>query len=185
MKIRKSQLNLTALRLKHLCAREFCQCRQGFLPSFGIRGSLAANRHGEERTARVSAGVKSEIDIEDLRREKIISFSRQNLSYSERYFAKKFEEHDLTDEVGYTRDDTFSLMSLVSAGLGVGFVPEWTQDLPNHGFDLKKVRGIDFRIGLVVAWNREDPTAARDGIIDIARSRCGRAGEVTCGKSGR
>lgn len=76
-------------------------------------------------------------------------------------------------------------MSLVSAGLGVGFVPEWTQDLPNRGFDLKKVRGIDFRIGLVVAWNREDPTAARDGIIDIARSRCGRAGEVTCGKSGR
>ncbi len=74
--------------------------------------------------------LKSEIDIEDLRSEKIISFSRQNLSYSERYFAEKFEEHDLTDNVAYTCDDTFSLVSLVSAGLGIGFVPEWTQDLP-------------------------------------------------------
>ncbi len=61
--------------------------------------------------------LKSEIDIEDLRSEKIISFSRQNLSYSERYFAEKFEEHDLTDNVAYTCDDTFSLVSLVSAGL--------------------------------------------------------------------
>ncbi|MBW9054418.1 LysR family substrate-binding domain-containing protein, partial [Rhizobium mesosinicum] len=114
--------------------------------------------------------LKSEIDLEDLRSEKIISFSRQNLSYSERYFAEKFEEHDLTDNVTYTCDDTFSLVSLVSAGLGIGFVPEWTQDLPNRSFELKKVRGIDFKIGLGVAWNREDPTAGRDDIIDIARS---------------
>lgn len=52
---------------------------------FGIHGSVTDNRPGEERTARVSAGVKSEIDIEDLRGEKIISFSRQNLSCSERW----------------------------------------------------------------------------------------------------
>ncbi|MBW9056673.1 hypothetical protein JNB85_30110 [Rhizobium mesosinicum] len=64
----------------------------------------------------------------------------------------------------------------MEAGLGVGFVPEWTQDLPNRRFELKKVRGIDFKIGLGVAWNREDPTAGRADIIDIARSlvRAGR-----------
>ncbi len=61
-------------------------------------------------------------------------------------------------------------MSLVSAGLGIGFVPEWTQDLPNRGFELKTVRGVDFKIGLGVALNREDLTAGRDDIIDIARS---------------
>lgn len=69
-------------------------------------------------------------------------------------------------------------MSLVSAGLGIGFVPEWTQDLPNRGFELREVRGVDFKIGLGVAWNWEDPTAASDDIIDIARSlvRAGRRG---------
>lgn len=49
-------------------------------------------------------------------------------------------------------------------------MPEWTQDLPNRDFELKTVRGVDFKIGLGVAWNREDPTAACDDIIDIARS---------------
>lgn len=44
------------------------------------------------------------------------------------------------------------------------------QDLPNCGFELKKVRGVDFKIRLGAAWNKEDPTAARDDIIDIARS---------------
>jgi hypothetical protein len=43
-----------------------------------------------------------------LRSEKITSPSRQNLSYSERYFVDKFEEHDLIDNVAYTCDDTFS-----------------------------------------------------------------------------
>ncbi|EJJ30063.1 LysR family regulator, partial [Rhizobium sp. CF142] len=81
-----------------------------------------------------------------------------------------FEEHDLTVNVTYTCDDTFSLVSLVSAGLDIGFAPEWTQDLPNRGFELKKVRDVDFKIGLGPAWNREDPTASRDDIIDIARS---------------
>lgn len=79
--------------------------------------------------------AQSEIGIEDLKGEKIISFSRQNLSYTERYIA-----------------------------------PEWTLDLPNRNFELRKVRGVDFRIGLGVAWSKDDPTAARDDIIDIARS---------------
>ena len=113
---------------------------------------------------------QSEIGIEDLKGEKIISFSRQNLSYTERYFAEKFEEHDLSKNVAYTCDDTFSLVLLVSAGLGIGFAPEWTLDLPNRNFELRKVRGVDFRIGLGVAWSKDDPTAARDDIIDIARS---------------
>ncbi|MCB5202615.1 LysR family transcriptional regulator [Neorhizobium sp. T786] len=119
-----------------------------------------------------------DIGIEDLRDQKIISFSRSNLSYTERYFAEKFDEHDLLGNVTYSCDDTFSLVSLVSAGLGVGFAPEWTRDLPNRNFELKKVRGVDFKIGLGVAWNKEDPTAGRDDIIDIARSLARPAGKI-------
>ncbi|TBD71748.1 LysR family transcriptional regulator substrate-binding protein [Rhizobium ruizarguesonis] len=63
--------------------------------------------------------------IDDLRSEKIIAFNRQNLSYTERYFDEKFEEYDLTRNIAYSCDDTYSLVSLVSAGLGIGFAPEW------------------------------------------------------------
>ncbi len=95
---------------------------------------------------------------------------------TERYFNEKFAEYDLTANIAFSCDDTYALVSLVSAGLGIGFAPEWTLDLPNRGFELKKVSGIDFRIGLGIAWNREDPTAGRDDIVDIARSlaRAGR-----------
>lgn len=72
--------------------------------------------------------------------------------------------------ISYTCDDTFSLVSLVSAGLGIGFAPEWTGDLPNRNVALRKVRGVDFKIGLGIAWNSEDPTTSRNDIVDIARS---------------
>lgn len=112
----------------------------------------------------------NDIGVEDLQNQKIISFSRQNLSYSERYFAEKFAEHDLTRNIAYTCDDTFSLVSLVSAGLGIGFAPEWTADLPSRNVVLREVRDFDFRIGMGIAWNAEDPTTSRDDIIDLART---------------
>lgn len=106
----------------------------------------------------------------DLKQERIISFSRSNLSYTEKYFFEKFREHGLLDNVACSCDDTLSLVSLVSAGIGVGFVPEWTKDLPNRSFLLREVEGMDFTIGLGLAWNKEDPTANRDEIVEIARS---------------
>ncbi|WP_392711195.1 LysR family transcriptional regulator [Rhizobium ruizarguesonis] len=119
--------------------------------------------------------VKEEIAIEDLRDQKIIAFNRQNLSFTERYFTEKFEQYDLTRNIAYSCDDTYSLVSLVSAGLGIGFAPEWTLDIPNRTFLLRKVRGIDFKIGLGIAWSKNDPTASRDEIVDMAKSLARRA----------
>jgi DNA-binding transcriptional LysR family regulator len=55
------------------------------------------------------------VSIEDLRDQKIIAFARNNLSYTERYFSELFEEHDLSGNIAYSCDDTFSVISLVSA----------------------------------------------------------------------
>ena len=96
-------------------------------------------------------------------------FLAPNLSYTERYFGEMFAEHDLARNIAYSCDDTFVLISLVSAGLGIGFAPQWTKFFPNRNFD-PQGEGRGFRIGMGVAWNTEDPTAARDDIIDIARS---------------
>jgi DNA-binding transcriptional LysR family regulator len=116
-----------------------------------------------------------EIDIDDLRYQNIISFSRQNLSYTERYFVEILAEHDLTRNVADSCDDTVALISLVSAGLGIGFAPQWTWDFPNRNpnrnFELRKVREAISGSAWVSPRNMEDPNAARDDIIDIARSR--------------
>jgi len=108
------------------------------------------------------------IGLEDLRAHRIISFSRSNLTYTEKYFLEKFREYGLSENIAYTCDDTLSLISLVSAGIGIGFVPEWTRDLPNRNFLLREVDGISFNIALGIAWNKEDPTANREEILGIA-----------------
>ena len=45
--------------------------------------------------------ARDDIGIADLRDQTIIAFSRQNLSYTERYFTEKFEEYDLTRNIAY------------------------------------------------------------------------------------
>lgn len=42
--------------------------------------------------------------------------------------------------------------------------------LTRAGTVLKKVTGIDLKIGLGIAWSKDDPAAAPDDIIDIART---------------
>jgi DNA-binding transcriptional LysR family regulator len=158
--------------IRHIESR---QINLGFIRPVENIGSLRFFSLAQERyllavTKGSPLALRDELSIDDLKNEKIISFSRRNLSYTERYFAKKLEEYDLTRNIAYSCDDTFSLVSLVSAGLGIGFAPEWTLELPNRNFELKTVRGVDFKIGLGIAWNKEDPTATRDDIIDIART---------------
>lgn len=110
------------------------------------------------------------VTMSDLKRARIIAFSRSNLSYTEKYFFEQFRKHGLLDQVAYSCDDTLSLVSLVAAGIGVGFLPEWTKDLPHRSFRLREVEGVDFTIGMGLAWNKEDPTANREEFVEIARS---------------
>lgn len=132
--------------------------------------SIANERYLLAVAPRSALAKARSIRMEDLRNERIISFSRNNLSYTEKYFFDAFRQNDLLKNIAYSCDDTLSLVSLVSAGLGVGFVPEWTRDLPNRKFQLREVEDLDFKIALGLAWNKEDPTANRDEIVEIAKS---------------
>ena|SRR6478735_4142071 len=85
--------------------------------------------------------MKEEIAIDDLRTEKIIAFKRQNQSFTERYFQVKFEEHGLTANIAYTCDDTYSLASLISAGLGIEFALEWTLESSKSGLRAEDGQG--------------------------------------------
>lgn len=109
------------------------------------------------------------IRLTDLRRQKIISFSRSNRSHTDAYFIEKFREYDLEQQVCYTCNDTLAMLTLVSAKVGVGFVPEWVTEIPGQNFELRAVEGIDLQIGLGLAWSTDDPTANRDSIIELCR----------------
>ncbi|KQY74922.1 hypothetical protein ASD52_24990 [Ensifer sp. Root142] len=40
------------------------------------------------------------------------------------------------------------MLTIRTASLGIGFAPEWTLDLPNRNFELRKVRGITLTVAL-------------------------------------
>jgi DNA-binding transcriptional LysR family regulator len=109
------------------------------------------------------------IHLNDLREQRIISFSRYNKSYTDAYFIEKFKEYGLDKQISYTCNDTLAMLALVSAKVGVGFVPEWVTEIPGRNFELRKVEGVDLRIGLGLAWSTDDPTANRDSIIELCR----------------
>ncbi|WP_183928557.1 LysR family transcriptional regulator [Rhizobium mongolense] len=132
--------------------------------------SIANERYFLAVPAGSALAEAEKVTMGDLKRERIISFSRSNLSYTEKFFFDQFRKHGLLDNVACSCDDTLSLVSLVSSGIGIGFVPEWTKDLPNRSFLLREVQDMSFTIGLGLAWNKDDPTANRDEIVEIARS---------------
>lgn len=147
----------------------------GFIRPLENLGSLRCLGIGQERYVLAMASDTalarlSKVTIDDLRARKIIAFARSNLSYTEDYFYRMFREYGLLDSIAYTCDDTLSLFSLVASGLGVGFVPEWMQELPNRAVVFRNVEEVDFSVALSIAWNKEDPTANRDEIVEMARS---------------
>lgn len=117
-----------------------------------------------------SLARKERLTIDDLGSQQIIAFVRSNLTYTENYFGKLYRDHDLLANITYTCEDTLSLISLVSANSGVGFAPAWARDFADRNVVLREVAGIDFDIGLDVAWNPDDPVAKKDDILEIARS---------------
>lgn len=112
---------------------------------------------------------KDAVTLGDLRQQRIISFARANQSYSERYFSAKFREYALENQIACTCNDTLSMVALVSAGVGVGFVPEWVTATPGRNFQLRSVDGVDLSINLGLAWSTDDPIADRGDILDLAR----------------
>lgn len=147
----------------------------GFIRPPYITGSLNCTTIQKERYLLAIANdnplsTKKTIRLRDLKKQKFIYFARANLTYTEKYFGSIFRETGLVDQITCTCDDTLSLISLVSAGLGIGFVPEWVDDFPNRNFTLREVDEVDLTIELGIAWRNDDPAARKDDIIEIAQS---------------
>lgn len=119
---------------------------------------------------------KSAITPDDLRKQKIIAFSRSYRLQTDENFPEEFKKFDLQKQVIYSCNDTQAMLALITAGVGVGFVPEWVREIPGRNFELRTVEGIERYIGLGLAWSIDDPTVNRDSIIELCRLLIGREG---------
>ena len=116
---------------------------------------------------------KSIVTPDDLRKQKIIAFSRAYKSQTDDNFPEEFKKYDLNQQVVYSCNDTQAMLAMITAGIGVGFVPEWVKSIPGQNFELREVEGLERHIGLGLAWSVDDPTVNRDSIIELCRTLIG------------
>ena len=62
-----------------------------------------------------------------------------------------------------------ALVALVSAGLGVTFVPSTAERMPRPGVALRPVRGLDLRFILVAIWRRGEAPATVRSFLEVLR----------------
>jgi DNA-binding transcriptional LysR family regulator len=114
------------------------------------------------------AGAQS-VALADLSSEKIIVLWKEGLGATEQYFEALFRERGLQDRIAFRCNDTVSILSLVSAGIGVGFVPGWVRGLSDPSVVLRSVLEVNYRVGLGVAWRADDPAFHPEPLVHLAR----------------
>jgi DNA-binding transcriptional LysR family regulator len=62
-----------------------------------------------------------------------------------------------------------ALVALVSAGLGVTFVPSTADRVPREGVVFRRLRGLDLRFRLVALWRGEHETPALNSFLEVLR----------------
>jgi DNA-binding transcriptional LysR family regulator len=112
---------------------------------------------------------RDQLELRDLDDQKIISLSKSGVGFTERYFDALFDRAGLTSQIAFKCNDTVSILSLVSAGLGVGFVPAWARAFSSDAVEFRDVAGVDYRLGLGVVWRGDEPAFHPDSLVRMAK----------------
>jgi DNA-binding transcriptional LysR family regulator len=62
-----------------------------------------------------------------------------------------------------------ALVALVSAGLGVTFVPGAAERMPRAGVAFRPLRGLDLEFRLVAMWRRDDAPPTVRSFVEVVR----------------
>jgi DNA-binding transcriptional LysR family regulator len=109
-----------------------------------------------------------ELRLEQLIGERIIARAKQTISPTERYFSELFIRSGLDQRIAFRCNDTVSILSLVSNGLGVGFVPGWTRGFADQSVVFKSVPEVEYEVGLGIVWRRDEPAFHSEDMIALA-----------------
>lgn len=77
-----------------------------------------------------------------------------------------------TPTVVQDAENIVTVIGLVRAGLGVALLPQSVEALRPEGVDLCRLRGLDVRAEMAIAWRNEDGAPVVDAFVAAARSAC-------------
>lgn len=65
--------------------------------------------------------------------------------------------------------NTMGALALISAGVGISFLPEWITDLVTHDIVIRHVEDLDIAIHLCIGWKADNPAPGIEPFIEMAR----------------
>jgi DNA-binding transcriptional LysR family regulator len=111
--------------------------------------------------------TKQEVHLLDLRDELVISYAANRGPGMVSLIHSTFLKHGFSPNIAQEAPDTHTIMSLVGAGAGIGFVPVAAGHIKLPGVVLVPVPDIP-AIPLVLGWRKNDPNPALHALIDLA-----------------
>lgn len=109
---------------------------------------------------------RAEVRLPELRDEPVISLLSNHGAAVLTVIQSAFLAHGFSPNIVQEAPDTHTIMSLVGAGAGIGFVPASAEHIKPPGVVLVPVPEIP-PVPLALAWREHDPNLALQALIDL------------------
>lgn len=110
--------------------------------------------------------TRREVGVLDLRDEPVVSHPTNRGAGIVALIHRAFLKHGTSPNLVQEAPDTHTILSLVGAGVGIGFVPASAAHLKVPGVVLLPVSDIP-PLPLALAWRKNDPNPALHALIDL------------------
>ncbi|GHF34489.1 DNA-binding transcriptional LysR family regulator [Amycolatopsis bartoniae] len=108
------------------------------------------------------------VDLEDLAEEPFVSFPANAGSSVREATVRACEEVGFTPRIVQEAPDSYTILALVAAGVGVTLTLTSCQHIQQTGLVYRPLAGPGVRLQAALAWRRDNPSAALRTVLEIA-----------------
>ena len=109
------------------------------------------------------------LSAEDLSKENLINYPRHSRPYLAKMVHDSFEATGIKPNIVFEVIDKYTLIQMISQGVGVGFVPQWLALKPVDGVVFRPYESAVSTLQFGVAWRSGDEGTTVNSFIDSAR----------------
>jgi DNA-binding transcriptional LysR family regulator len=109
------------------------------------------------------------VDLKTLRQLPLIIFPRKSAPSLYDAILSCFHEAGLSPEIGQEAIQMQTIVSLVSAGMGLALVPQSVSNLMRPGVEYRALAGPTPLVELGLAWRRDNASPVLRGFLELAR----------------
>jgi DNA-binding transcriptional LysR family regulator len=115
--------------------------------------------------------AKADVSVEDILDEMIIGYPKHARPYLHAMIADSFEQVNAKPKIDLEVLDKSTLLKLVSQGMGIGVVPEWSTLSPVPGVTFKRYASAFKPLQFGVAWRQSDKSRTLQEFLEVVRTQ--------------